>query len=403
MDQMHKKLRAALGLTQDPVPATESKVPANQVPGSFLTDFQRQFVVRLAGEFLQQLRESFIAANPPRPSNPPGSRFDGQSATESSPWVQEQPPRHKQSPNHEHLQPPEQARARSPNDLSCASDVLQGLSEKQRTEIKALHVSESYGRRPRCTIQEEGARLSVDICAGYIPESIWELTNSEQLIIWVDDLKPLSPDIAKLTKLKGLFIEAMSSSEGFPEVICQLEQLEKLFATGCKLSVLPSSFASLRNLLELRLADNVFKQFPEMICELKNLNQLELRNNKLSSLPRSFAKLRELKLLNISKNCFKEFPRVVCELPNLENLDAHDNQLSELPLAITKLVCLKSLNLSRNSFIRIPFFVGDLPRLCEFNCSGWFNLLVFISHLFCSHLVQAILFSVTSCASLVTE
>ncbi|MBK8406339.1 MAG: leucine-rich repeat domain-containing protein [Saprospiraceae bacterium] len=96
--------------------------------------------------------------------------------------------------------------------------------------------------------------------------------------------------------------------EGFPEAVCKLEQLEVLFADGCQLSVLPSSFASLRNLLELNLGDNAFEQFPEVICELRSLRKLWVNGNKLSSLPRSFANLRELRELDISNNRFKEFP-----------------------------------------------------------------------------------------------
>ncbi|MBK6825088.1 MAG: leucine-rich repeat domain-containing protein [Saprospiraceae bacterium] len=212
-----------------------------------------------------------------------------------------------------------------------------------------------------------------------VPESVWELANLEELRLDGNKLKTLSPAIAKLTKIKKLWIGG-NSFEGFPEAVCKLEQLEVLFAFGCRLSVLPSSFASLRNLLELHLGDNAFEQFPEVICELRSLRKLWLNGNKLSSLPQSFANLRELRELNISNNRFKEFPQVVCELPNLESLYMGDNQLSELPLAITKLVRLKFLDLSRNSFTSFPLFVGDLPQLSDFSSSGWFNLLVSISH-----------------------
>ena len=152
---------------------------------------------------------------------------------------------------------------------------------------------------------------------------------------------------------------------------------------GCRLSVLPSSFASLRNLLELSLGSNTFEQFPEVICELRSLRKLWVYGNKLSSLPQSFANLRELRELFLSYfpsgNRFKEFPQVVCELLNLESLHMRDNQLSELPLATTKLVGLKSLSLSGNSFTSFPLFVGDLPQLSAFFSYGWFSLLVSIS------------------------
>ncbi|MBK7797517.1 MAG: leucine-rich repeat domain-containing protein [Saprospiraceae bacterium] len=122
----------------------------------------------------------------------------------------------------------------------------------------------------------------------------------EELRLDNNKLKTLSPAIAKLTKLRRLWI-GRNPFEGFPEAVCKLEQLEVLFANGCQLSVLPSSFASLRNLLELDLGDNAFEQFPEVICELRSLRKLLLNGNKLSSLPQSFANLRELRELNISE------------------------------------------------------------------------------------------------------
>ena len=212
-----------------------------------------------------------------------------------------------------------------------------------------------------------------------VPESVWELVGAEELGLGTNNLKTISPAIAKLTKLRRLWMD-VNPFEGFPEAVCLLEQLERLSVIDCQLSVLPPSFASLRNLLELYLGDNAFEQFPEVICELRNLRKLWLNDNKLSSLPRSLIKLRELRQFCISYNRFKEFPEVVCELPNLENLDMGKNQLSELPLAITKLVRLKYLNLNRNSFTSFPLFLGDLPQLSEFYSSGWFNLLDSISH-----------------------
>ncbi|MBK9643457.1 MAG: leucine-rich repeat domain-containing protein [Saprospiraceae bacterium] len=120
--------------------------------------------------------------------------------------------------------------------------------------------------------------------------------------------------IAKLTKLRRLWLE--NPFEGFPEAVCKLEQLEVLFVYGCRLSVLPSSFASLRNLLELHLGDNAFEQFPEVVCQLRSLRKLCLNGNKLSSLPQSFANLRELRAQRLN-NRFKEFPQVVCDMLNL--------------------------------------------------------------------------------------
>ena len=97
-----------------------------------------------------------------------------------------------------------------------------------------------------------------------VPESVWELANLEELSLANNKLKTISPAIAKLTKLKRLAIE-YNLFEGFPEAVCKLEQLQVLFVSACQLSVLPSSFASLRNLLELHLGVNDFEQFLSLI------------------------------------------------------------------------------------------------------------------------------------------
>ncbi|MBK9643455.1 MAG: leucine-rich repeat domain-containing protein, partial [Saprospiraceae bacterium] len=53
-----------------------------------------------------------------------------------------------------------------------------------------------------------------------------------------------------------------------------------------------------------------------MVCELRSLGKLWINDNKLSSLPHSFANLRELRELHISDNRFKEFLKWCAALPN---------------------------------------------------------------------------------------
>ena len=60
-----------------------------------------------------------------------------------------------------------------------------------------------------------------------VPESVWELTNLEELRLDDNKLKALSPAIAKLTKLRRLWI-GWNPFGVFPEAVCQLEQLEAL-------------------------------------------------------------------------------------------------------------------------------------------------------------------------------
>ena len=208
--------------------------------------------------------------------------------------------------------------------LKVFADNCGGIDQVDRTAKVLVRLS-----KPHWTLVLEIGSCGLDS----VPESVWELANLEELRLNDNKLKTLSPAIAKLTKLRRLWI-GWNPFEGFPEAVCKLEQLEALSVYNCRLSVLPSSFASLRNLLELNVCDNALEQFPKVICELRSLRKLWLGGNKLSSLPQSFANLRELRMLDIWNNRFKEFPQVVCELPNLRRLDMLANNLSELPLAV---------------------------------------------------------------------
>lgn len=234
-----------------------------------------------------------------------------------------------------------------------------------------------------------------------VPASVWTLVNLEQLRLEYNNLDTLSPDIAKLVKLKKLCI-GVNQFEDFPEAVCQLEQLEQLFVSYCRLSVLPASFASLRHLRHLALTSNKFAEFPEVICELRKLTMLHLNGNKLSSLPHSFANLRELRELDISKNCFKKFPTVLCQLSKLTILKIYSNGMRELPLAFTKLTKLSFLEVCMNEFTSIPLFLGDLPQLSNLNAT--YGQFIQSPALYCFlPLVQAILFRARSTASKMSD
>ncbi|MBK7304394.1 MAG: leucine-rich repeat domain-containing protein [Saprospiraceae bacterium] len=62
-----------------------------------------------------------------------------------------------------------------------------------------------------------------------------------------------------------------------------------------KLSSLPQSFANLRELRELGFSNNRFKVFPQVVCEMPNLESLYIWRNQLSELPLAITKLVRLK------------------------------------------------------------------------------------------------------------
>ncbi|MBK6574448.1 MAG: leucine-rich repeat domain-containing protein [Saprospiraceae bacterium] len=165
------------------------------------------------------------------------------------------------------------------------------------------------------------------------------------------------------------------------------------------MSVLPSSFASLRNLLELSLGCNAFEQFPEVICELRSLRKLWLNGNKLSSLPQSFANLRELRELYI----FEQLLQGVSSsgVRAAESGESHHvGQPIERAASGHHQAC----------WFEIPEFewklVHQLSSVCWRFASAFSLLLIrlvqsarFHFSVSCSQLVQAILFRVLKVAS----
>jgi Leucine-rich repeat (LRR) protein len=125
----------------------------------------------------------------------------------------------------------------------------------------------------------------------------------------------------------------------FPEVICELTQLESLSFEGHQaVCQIPLSLSNLRNLTTLHLAQCCLSEFPETICTslllctktisspnsivdtglLTSLKTLNLAGNFLSSLPKSAKQLTSLQVLNISFNDFSALPKVLKQMKSLD-------------------------------------------------------------------------------------
>jgi Leucine-rich repeat (LRR) protein len=133
---------------------------------------------------------------------------------------------------------------------------------------------------------------------GVAPESVWEQTELETLVLADNDLKEISSRIGALKKLRMLDLGHNQLSE------------------------IPESIGDLSGLTDfLYLHDNRLKSLPAAIGKLGRLRELHLRNNRLSSLPGEIGLLPELRLLDLRGNPIAGLPKEIAGLPKLEKLD----------------------------------------------------------------------------------
>lgn len=135
-----------------------------------------------------------------------------------------------------------------------------------------------------------------------IPKSIGQLINLERLSInGHDKIERLPQEITRLKKLSYLSLGQCnindSNSLGY---ITKLKQLEELDLSGNEIISLPQTFSQLKNLRKLDLSNliiegaparNMFERFPEVICELENLESLLLHGQIFNEFPKNFRKL----------------------------------------------------------------------------------------------------------------
>ncbi|KAM3870007.1 leucine-rich repeat-containing protein 10 [Diretmus argenteus] len=139
-----------------------------------------------------------------------------------------------------------------------------------------------------------------------------------------------------------------------PTLVCDFDELVKLYLSDNNLSSLPAEVQGLRNLQLLALDFNCFEELPAAVCRLPQLNILYLGNNRLYSLPGALRELKALNTLWLETNCFTEFPNVVCELPNLKTLHLGYNQIRSLPRELGGLEELRSIWLAGNQLADFP-------------------------------------------------
>ncbi|GMJ00378.1 hypothetical protein like AT4G22730 [Hibiscus trionum] len=142
----------------------------------------------------------------------------------------------------------------------------------------------------------------------------------------------LSPAIARLKCLSGLYLHYNSLSGQIPEELSQLQELTDLYLNVNDLSGnIPPEIGNMAGLQVLQLCCNQLTgNIPTDFGSLKRLSVLALQYNSLDGkIPASLGKLRMLRRLDLSFNRLSDtIPPTLTDIPHLEILDIRNNTLS---------------------------------------------------------------------------
>ncbi|CAA7051550.1 unnamed protein product [Microthlaspi erraticum] len=142
----------------------------------------------------------------------------------------------------------------------------------------------------------------------------------------------ISPAIAELKHLTGLFLHYNSLSGDIPRDIGNLSELTDLYLNVNNLSgEIPSHIGKIRSLQVLQLCyNNLTGSIPRELGSLKRLSVLALQSNKLTgAIPASLGELNALERLDLSYNhLFGSVPGKLAGPPLLRVLDIRNNSLS---------------------------------------------------------------------------
>uniref|UniRef100_A0A6M2EDD3 Protein kinase domain-containing protein n=1 Tax=Populus davidiana TaxID=266767 RepID=A0A6M2EDD3_9ROSI len=152
----------------------------------------------------------------------------------------------------------------------------------------------------------------------------------------------VSPAIAGLKHLTGLYLHFNSLYGDVPREIANLTELSDLYLNVNNLSgEIPPGIGNMANLQVLQLCYNQFTgSIPTEMGSLEKLSVLTLQSNHLTgAIPASLGGLGMLMRLDLSSNrLFGSIPTTVADAPLLEFLDIRNNTLSgNVPLALKRL------------------------------------------------------------------
>ena len=221
------------------------------------------------------------------------------------------------------------------------------ITNKNVTELK-LNGNSLVGSFP-IAINSLTKLKKLDLSANNISGTVPNLNNLNNLNYLNLSENVFSGDISNIIQsasLQSLLLGKNNFNLASSNFLSGLISLEDLDLSNLNLTTIPAEIASLSQLKNLNLSNNLISDF-SILNGLTSLQEINISNNKLTGLPSEIASLTSLKSLNASSNSITQINNLQ-NLQNLEWLSLENNSLNEIPTGILNLRNLVHLNLGRN-------------------------------------------------------
>ncbi|WP_016757279.1 leucine-rich repeat domain-containing protein [Leptospira santarosai] len=177
------------------------------------------------------------------------------------------------------------------------------------------------------------------------------------------ELEKKSINLNKLynSKNKSIHIDDQKLEE-IPDEIGDYQDLE-ILSLYTKVSKLPNSIGSLKNLKSLSISSKKLTEFPIQIFKLNNLKDLYVGSDKkINKLPEEIGNLTNLNLLDLCRNKLKDLPKTLQKLTLLKQLDLSENKFETIPTVLYGMNSIQRLNLCHNPFKNLDG-IGNMAGL----------------------------------------
>ncbi|XP_060171090.1 receptor kinase-like protein Xa21 [Lycium barbarum] len=210
---------------------------------------------------------------------------------------------------------------------------------------------------------------------GQIPLGIGNLSNLFTLSLFGNELTGSVPRaLCNLHNLQSLRLSDNRLSGPLPECLCKLPELGYVnLSSNQILGQIPYCIGNITSLRKIYLYSNRLTNVPMSLWSLKDLLDLDLSNNSMvGSLPPDFGNLNHITFIDLSRNHLSgSIPSTVGDLQYLVYLSLAYNELQgSIPESLGKMISLESANLSNNILSgTIPKSLESLRYLKDFNVS----------------------------------
>ena len=194
-------------------------------------------------------------------------------------------------------------------------------------------------------------------------------TGSSKLELVILDLTELPDTLWELTELQELHISGTRLAV-LPEALGQLTELRQLFVSDNRLVALPTALRHLTKLQLIVISKNLLTTLPYELGALTKLEWIIADSNRLATIPEELGRLQKLKFLGLSGNQLKALPESLGQLTNLRHLGISNNQLVALPEWLGKLTELLTLHVSNNQLAALPEALRHLKKLETLSLHG---------------------------------